>query len=162
MAFFYLIYYFGVYNSIMSEEEQPYEEVTTGQEKPVKKGIIEEIQEMKRKGEINSAAYKEKIKQLEVILGVQELSPFKTNELEIFEDNLKSMNLTDMMRMAQKAGLNPRLDKPRLKAAMIKEFKAYTRNNRNNIIPNPVESVKLDPDNPTHASTIKMLQDLGL
>ena len=47
----------------MSEEEQPYEEVTTGQEKPVKKGIVEEIQEMKEKGEINTAAYKDKIKQ---------------------------------------------------------------------------------------------------
>ena len=77
----------------MSEEDKPYDEVTTGQEKPVKKGIVEEIQEMKERGEINTAAYKEKIKQLEVILGVKELSPFGTNELEIFEDNLKSMNL---------------------------------------------------------------------
>ena len=146
----------------MSEEEQPYEEVTTGQEKPVKKGIVEEIQEMKEKGEINTAAYKDKIKQLEVILGVQQLSPFETNELDIFEDNLQSMNLTDMMRMAQKAGLNPHIDKPRLKGALIKEFKAYTRNNRNNIIPNPVEKIELDPDNPVHARTIKMLQDLGI
>jgi hypothetical protein len=146
----------------MSEQEKPYEEVTTGQEKPVKKGIIEEIQDMKKNGEINTAAYKEKIKELEVILGVKELSPFQTNELDIFEDNLKSMNLTDMMRMAQKAGLNPNLDKPRLKAALIKEFKAYSRNNRRNIIPNPVEAIKLDPENPVHARTIKMLQDLGI
>ena len=72
------------------------------------------------------------------------------------------MNLTDMMRMAQKAGLNPHLDKPKLKKTLIKEFKGYTRNNRRNIIPNPVESVKLDPNNPVHASTIKMLQDLGI
>lgn len=146
----------------MSEEEEPYEEVTTGQEKPVKKGIVEEIQEMKERGEINTAAYKDKIKQLEVILGVQQLSPFETNELDIFEDNLKSMNLTDMMRMAQKAGLNPHLDKPKLKAAMLKEFKAYTRNNRRNIIPEPVKQQELDPNNPVHASTIKMLQDLGI
>ena len=106
----------------MSEENKPYDEVTTGQEKPVKKGIVEEIQEMKERGEINTAAYKEKIKQLEVILGVKELSPFGTNELDIFEDNLKSMNLTDMMRMAQKAGLNPHQDRPRLKASLLKEW----------------------------------------
>ena len=162
MAFFYVIYYFSVYNRYMSEKEEPYEEVTTGQEKPVKKGIIEEIQEMKAKGEINTAAYKEKIKELEVILGVQQLSPFETNELDIFEDNLKSMNLTDMMRMAQKAGLNPHLDRPKLKAAMLKEFKAYTRNNRKNIIPDPVKKQELDPNNPVHARTIKMLQDLGI
>ena len=72
------------------------------------------------------------------------------------------MNLTDMMRMAQKAGLNPHIDKPKLKGALIKEFKAYTRNNRNNTIPNPVEKITIDPDNPVHARTIKMLQDLGI
>ena len=146
----------------MSEEDKPYDEVTTGQEKPAKKGIIEEIQEMKKNGEINTAAYKEKIRELEVILGVQELSPFGTNELDIFEDKIKSMNLTDLMRMAQKAGLNPYQDRPRLKASLVKEFKAYTRNNRRNIIPNPIEQPKLDPNNPVHASTIKMLQDLGI
>ena len=146
----------------MSDEEKPYNEVTTGQEKPVKKGIIEEIQEMREKGEINTAAYKEKIRELEVILGVEQLSPFGTNELDIFEDKIKSMNLTDMMRMAQKAGLNPHLDRPRLKAALLKEFKAYTRNNRRNIIANPVKQPELDPHNPVHASTIKMLQDLGI
>ena len=146
----------------MSEEEAPYDEVTTGQEKPVKKGIVEEIQEMRERGEINTAAYKEKIKELEIALGVQQLSPFKTNELDIFEDNLKTMNLTDMMRMAEKAGLNPHLDRPRLKTALLKEFKAYKRNNRRNIIPNPVKQPELDPNNPVHASTIKMLQDLGI
>ena len=136
----------------MSEEEAPYDEVTTGQEKPAKKGIVEEIQEMRERGEINTAAYKEKIKELEVALGVE----------HIFEDNLKSMNLTDMMRMAEKAGLNPHLDRSRLKTALLKEFKAYTRNNRRNIIPNPVKQPELDPNNPAHASTIKMLQDLGI
>tara|TARA_Y100001972_G_C7636701_1_gene319708 strand:- start:499 stop:939 length:441 start_codon:yes stop_codon:yes gene_type:complete len=146
----------------MSKEEKPYDEVTTGQEKPVKKGIIEEIQEMKERGEINTAAYKEKIRELEVILGVKELSPFGTNELEIFEDKLKTMNLTDMMRMAEKAGLNAYLDRPRLKTALLKEFKAHTRNNRRNIIPNPLKQPELDPNNPVHASTIKMLQDLGI
>lgn len=54
------------------------------------------------------------------------------------------MNLTDMMRMAEKAGLNPHLDRPRLKTALLKEFKAYTRNNRRNIIPNPVKQPELD------------------
>jgi|TARA_R110002020_G_scaffold41989_1_gene123355 hypothetical protein len=146
----------------MSEEDKPYDEVTTGQEKPVKKGIIQEIQDMKESGEINTAAYKEKIRELEVILGVKHLSPFGTNELEIFEDNLKSMNLTDMMRIAQKAGLNPHQERPRLKASLLKEFKAYTRNNRRNAIPNPVKQKELDPNNPVHAETIKILQDLGI
>ena len=100
----------------MSKEEQPYEEVTTGQEQPKKKGLIEEIQEMKASGNTQSPEFKAKIKELEVILGVPQLSPFKTNELDIFEDDLKAMDVTDMMRMAKEAGLNPVLDKPRMKS----------------------------------------------
>ena len=137
--------------------ELPFEEVTTGQEKPVKKGLLEEIQEMKASGDTKSEEFRAKLKELEVILGVEELSPFKTNELDIFMEELKSMNLADMRRMAQKAGLNPSLDYPRLKATLIKEFKAYTRNNRRNIAPTPATSMKLDPNNPQHAETIKIL-----
>ena len=48
----------------MSEEDKPYDEVTTGQEKPVKKGIVEEIQEMKERGEINTALIKKKLNSL--------------------------------------------------------------------------------------------------
>lgn len=144
----------------MSKEEQPYEEVTTGQEQPKKKGLIEEIQEMKASGNTKSPEFKAKIKELEVLLGVPHLSPFKTNELDIFEENLKAMDVTDMMRMAKEAGLNPVLDKPRMKKALLKEFKAYSRNNRRNIIPNPVQQMELDPNNPLHAKTLKILRDI--
>ena len=69
----------------MSEEEKPTTRLLQDK-KACKKGIVEEIQEMKERGEINTAAYKEKIRELEVILGVKELTPFGTNELDIFED----------------------------------------------------------------------------
>jgi hypothetical protein len=144
----------------MSEEEQPYKEVTTGQEQPKKKGLIEEIQEMKASGNTKSPEFRAKVKQLEVILGVPQLSPFKTNELDIFEENLKAMDVTDMMRMAKEAGLNPMLDKVRMKKALLKEFKAYSRNNRRNIVPDPVQQMQLDPDNPDHAKIRKILRDI--
>ena len=144
----------------MSEEKQPYEEVTTGQQQPAQKGLLEEIQEMKASGNTRSDEFKAKIKQLEVILGVQELTPFKTNELDIFEDELKAMHITDMMRMAKEAGINPQMDRPQLKKALLKEFKAYTRNNRRNIAPTPHTVQKLDPDNPLHAETLKILRDI--
>ena len=143
----------------MSEEEQPYNEVTTGQEQPKKKGLLEEIQEMKASGNTKSEEFKAKVKELEVILGVSTLSPYKTNELDIFEDNLNAMDIMDMMRLAQEVGLNPQMDKPRLKVALIKEFNAYTRNNRRNIAPTPQQQMKLDPNNPLHAETIKILRN---
>tara|TARA_B100000085_G_C18436947_1_gene469133 strand:+ start:158 stop:592 length:435 start_codon:yes stop_codon:yes gene_type:complete len=144
----------------MSKEEQPYKEVTTGQEQPKKKGLVEEIQEMKATGNTKSPEFRAKIKELEVILGVPQLSPFKTNELDIFEENLKEMDVTDMMRMAKEAGLNPVLDKPRMRKALLREFKAYSRNNRRNIAPNPVQQMELDPNNPAHAEVLKILRDI--
>jgi hypothetical protein len=144
----------------MSKEEQPYEEVTTGQEQPPKKGLLEEIQEMKASGNTKGKEFKDKIKELEVILGVPQLSPFKTNELDIFEDNLRAMDVTDMMRMAKEVGINPTMDKPRLRESLMKEFKAYTRNNRRNIAPTPSQQMELDPNNPLHAKTLKILRDI--
>tara|TARA_R110002020_G_scaffold22527_3_gene76131 strand:+ start:7981 stop:8430 length:450 start_codon:yes stop_codon:yes gene_type:complete len=137
----------------------PFKEVTTGQEQPRKKGLLEEIEEMRASGNTQSDEFKQKVRELEVILGVEEISPFGTNELDIFEDRLKEMNGTDMMRVAQKAGLNPHLPRPQLKANLLKEFKAYTRNSRRNLFPHQGKAMELDPNNPQHAKVIKILQD---
>ena len=141
------------------KKKAPFKEVTTGQEQPRKKGLLEEIEEMRASGDTKSQQFKDKLKQLEVILGVEEISPFGTNELDIFEDRLREMNGTDMMRIAQKAGLNPNLPKRELKANLLKEFKAYTRSSRRNLFPHQGKAMELDPNNPQHAKVIKILQD---
>ena len=92
-------------------------------------------------------------------MGVDEVNPFGTNELDIFEDNLREMNVTDMMRLAQKVGLNPHQERTRLKKNLINEFKGYNRNNRRNIAPNMSKTIELDPNNPQHAETIKILRE---
>ena len=99
----------------------------------------------------------EKTKQLEELLGVNKISPFGTNELEIFEENLKTANQADLQKLANRVGLNPFLDKSRLKACLIKEFKAYTKNSRRNLIPQSPRQLVLDKNNPDHAKTIKHL-----
>ena len=142
-----------------ASRKKPFTEVTTGQEQPKKKGLLEEIEEMRASGDTNSQQFKEKLRELEVILGVKELSPFETNELDIFLDNLKEMNLADMMSIAQKAGLNPHLPRQQLRANLIKEFKACNRNNRRNILGSQPQTIELDPNNPQHAKTIKILRD---
>ena len=141
------------------KKKAPFKEVTTGQEQPKKKGLLQEIEEMRASGNTQSDEFKQKVRELEVILGVEEISPFGTNELDIFEDRLKEMNGTDMMRVAQKAGLNPHLPRPQLKANLLKEFKSYTRNSRRNLFPHQGKAMELDPNNPKHAKVIKILQD---
>lgn len=99
-------------------------------------------------------------RELEEMLGVDKISPFGTYELEVFEENLKGATHVDLQKIAQRVGLNPFLDRGRLKSSLIKEFKTYTKNARRNILPRPATQIKLDPKNPKHKETIKILGEI--
>lgn len=122
-----------------------------------KKTLIQEIEEMKAAGLAGSLEFTSKMRELEVLLGVSEISPFGTNELEIFEQNLAEMSLSDMQTLALKIGTNPYYEKPMLKKSLIREFSAYTRNSRRNIMPSAVQSFVIDHDNPKHKELLKIL-----
>jgi hypothetical protein len=124
------------------------------------KGLLGELDHMRSIGATNTQEFKNKTKELEILLGVDTINPFGTNELDIFEDNLKSMTLADMRKLAEKIGINSMQDRPTLKTILINEFKASNRNNRRNIMPNNVNSVILDPRNPIHAEALKILGDI--
>jgi 3-oxoacyl-ACP reductase-like protein len=132
-------------------------EVATGS---TSKNLIQEIEEMRASGQVGTDEFVQKMRELEVLLGVSEISPFGTNELEIFEDNLKEMSLAEMQKLAQKVGLNPFHDRPTLKNILIKEFKASTRNSRRNIMPTSMDSFKIDPNNPKHQELLKIINDI--
>jgi hypothetical protein len=137
-------------------------ETANGKEEPnisSNKSILNDIENLKNKGKTNTEEFKNKLKKLETLLGVDTINPFGTNELDIFEDNMKEMTLADIKKLAERVGVNPHLDKPALRTILRKEFIAMNRNNRRNIIPNPVNSVILDPNNPKHAKVLKYLGD---
>ena len=69
-----------------------------------KRTLIQEIEEMKASGLVGTPDFTDKMRQLEVMLGVSQISPFGTNELEIFEQNLAEMSLSDMQKLALKIG----------------------------------------------------------
>ena len=102
-----------------------------------------------------------KQKSLELLLGIDKISPFGTNELEVFEDNIKGATHADLQKIAQRVGLNPFLDRSRLKNALVKEFKAYSKNSRRNLIPQAAHQIKLDKNNPKHAKTLKILGEIN-
>jgi hypothetical protein len=135
--------------------------ICNGKESSAKghKNILQEIEELKASGMTNTEEFRSKARELEVILGIDTINPFGTNELDIFEDNLKEMNLSDMKKMAERIGLNSYHDRSTLKAMLIKQFKEENRNNRRNIMPNQINSFILDPKNPQHAETLKILGD---
>ena len=125
-----------------------------------KKTLVQEIDEMRASGRVGTPEFVSKMRELEVLLGVSEISPFGTNELEVFESNLREMSLAEMQKLAQKVGLNPFHDQVTLKNILIKEFKASTRNSRRNIMPTMMESFKIDPNNPKHKQLLKILNDI--
>ncbi len=124
------------------------------------KSLIDQINEMRANNETNTPEFVAKMRELEVILGVSEISPFGTNELEIFEDNLQQLSLADMQKLANKVGVNPFHDRPTLKGILTREFKAYTRNSRRNIMPTAINSFVPDPNNPKHKELLKILSDI--
>jgi hypothetical protein len=124
-----------------------------------KKTIIQEIEEMKANNLVGTQDFTNKMRELEVLLGVSEISPFGTNEMEIFEENLREMSLSDMQKLALKIGTNPYLEKPLLKQNLIREFSAYTKNSRRNIMPTSVQSFVIDPNNEEHKKLLKLLNN---
>lgn len=131
------------------------------EEAPEKKpSLITEINEMKANNETRTPEFAEKMGELENILGVNEINPFGTNELDVFEGKLKGMSNSDLQDLAYKVGLNPYIPGPQLKAVLKAEFKSYNRNNMRNSMPTKVETIKLDPNNPDHAETIKIIGEI--
>ena len=72
----------------------------------------------------------EKVRELEQLLGVDQVNAFKTNNLEVFQDNLSEMSLTDLQRLAAEAGVFPGGNKMALKNRLLKEFVSQTKGRR--------------------------------
>ena len=128
--------------------------------KEPKKTLIDEINEMKANNETGSTEFRDKMSKLESVLGVDKISPFGTNELDVFQDKLKNMSYADMRNIASRVGLSPYLDQARIKQSLISEFKSQNKNNMRNIMPEAKTSIQLDPNNPQHAKTIEILGDI--
>jgi hypothetical protein len=134
--------------------------VVKEQKAPKKKNLIDEINEMKASGKINTPEFREKMSKLENILGVDEINPFGTNESDIFEDNLKSMNYADLRQLAHRVGVNPFQVESILRNVLKNEFKAQNKNNMRNIMPEASTTIKLDPNNPQHKKTLDILGEI--
>ena len=72
----------------------------------------------------------EKVRQLEEILGVDQMNIFRTNDIEVFKENLAEMTLTDLQTLAAESGIFPGGNKMALKTRLAKEFVSQTKGNR--------------------------------
>ena len=140
-----------------AKKKPPFKETTTGQEKPVKKGIVEELEELRQKGETSTARYKEVLKEVEVLYGAGETNSFGTNDLDILKENLENMSKADLQTFSKKVGINPFYERSIVIDNIIKEFNLYQ--SRGNIFtnPQPAPALELDPENPAHKELLDWL-----
>ena len=138
----------------------PFKEVTTGQEQPVKRGLLEELEELRNNGETSTARYQEVLKEVEVIFGTGETNSFDsfgTNNIDILEERLDKMSKADLQGFCKKLGINPFYDKKIVLENIIKEFLRYQSIGNISTVPPPIPTVKLDPENPKHKEILDWL-----
>ena len=100
----------------------------------------------------------ETVKRLEELLEVGKTNPFGTADQRIFEENIASMNLSEMQEVAVRAGIFPNGNKTVLKNKLLKAFKNQGFGVVDTVIDKGVP-LDLDPENPKHRAVIDYLNN---
>ena len=98
----------------------------------------------------------EKVRELEELLGVSQMNAFKTNNLEVFQDNLTEMSLTDLQTLAAEIGIFPGGNKMALKNRLLKEFVSQTKGRRAAM---GTQKPIVDPDSPRFEEVKKLMSE---
>lgn len=108
----------------------------------------------------NGKSYEDQVskaRELEDILGVAKMNPFKTNDKKIFSEMLQDMNLTDLQAFAVKVGVFPAGNKTVLKNKIKRAFDSSLYGK--GCIQIMGEPINLDPKDPKHKKVIDYLND---
>lgn len=108
----------------------------------------------------NGKTYEDQVsraRELEEVLGIPKINPFKTNDKRVFEEMLKDMNLTDLQAFAVKVGVFPSGNKTVLKNKIKRAFDSSLYGKGSVQVMG--EPQKLDPKNPKHKSVIDYLNN---
>ena len=139
------------------KKEAPFKEVTTGQEQPAKKGLLEELEDLRAKGETSTARYIDLQKQVEVIFGTGETNSFGTNDINILKEKLEKMSKADLQEFSRKVGVNPYYDRHVVLENIVKEFNRYQSRGSLHTAPQAIPAIELDPKNPQHKELLDWL-----
>lgn len=97
-----------------------------------------------------------KARELEDILGIAKINPFKTNDKRVFAEMLQEMNLTDLQAFAVKVGVFPAGNKTVLRNKIKRAFESSLHGKGSVQVMG--EPIKLDPNNPQHKEVIDYLK----
>jgi hypothetical protein len=99
-----------------------------------------------------------KVKELEEILGVKKVNPFGTYNLEVFKEKLSDMTNLDLQNLCERVGIFASGSRMQIKEKLLREFKSVARGTISMTAESP--SVQLDPNNPLHKRTLKILGEI--
>tara|TARA_E500000178_G_C16601561_1_gene564905 strand:+ start:95 stop:490 length:396 start_codon:yes stop_codon:yes gene_type:complete len=108
----------------------------------------------------NGKVYEDQVsraRELEELLGIPKINPFKTNDRKVFQEMLQDMNLTDLQAFAVKVGVFPSGNKTVLKNKIKRAFDSSLYGKGSVQITG--EPMKLDPKNPKHKEVIDYLNN---
>lgn len=108
-------------------------------------------------GKVHTDPDIEKVKQLEEILGIKKMNPFGTSNIEIFKEKLNEMTIVDMQHMCEKIGIFASGSRQQIRDKLLREFKSTNKGTISMMVQNP--SLILDPNNPQHQKTIRILKE---
>jgi hypothetical protein len=97
-----------------------------------------------------------KARELEDILGISKINPFKTNDKRVFKEMLEEMNLTDLQAFAVKVGVFPAGNKTVLRNKIKRAFNSSLHGKGSVQVMG--EPINLDPNNPKHKEVIDYLK----
>ena len=115
-----------------------------------KQSSLEKLNFADGKQEVN------KVRELEEILGVDQMNIFRTNDIEVFRENLAEMTLTDLQTLAAEAGVFPGGNKMALKTRLAKEFISQTKGNRYAV---GAQKPIVSPDDPRFEKIQKLMSE---
>jgi hypothetical protein len=98
----------------------------------------------------------EKTRELEELLGIDQMNIFRTNDIDVFKENLSDMSLSEMQTLAAEAGVFPGGNKMAIKNRLVKEFLSATKGRRyafGDQVP------LIDPDDPKYDEVKKLMTE---
>ena len=123
-------------------------------EKARRQPKLEDLQQTNGKNYEDQVA---QARELEEILGIPKINPFRTNDKRVFADMLQDMNLTDLQSFAVKVGVFPSGNKTVLKNKIKRAFDSSLHGKGSVQVMG--EPIKLDPSNPKHKQVIDYLNN---
>jgi hypothetical protein len=109
-------------------------------------------------GKVHTDPDIEKVKKLEEILGIKKMNPFGTSNIDVFKEKLSEMTIVDLQHMCEKVGIFASGSRQQIKEKLLREFKSTNKGTISMLVQNP--SLVLDPNNPKHQKTLKILREI--